>query len=84
VRYVSAMIEFVLPVVPLLALVVPLLFGFYPGCETAMRLADRITSRTRGRTTVTAPPPRRAEQRVAHGGLLLAFSLSGRAPPAAR
>jgi hypothetical protein len=76
------MVELLLPVVPLLALLVSLLFGFYPGCETVLRLAERIASQTRSKATAIAPPPQRARQRAAHGGLLLAFSLSGRAPPA--
>jgi hypothetical protein len=77
------MFELLLPAAPLLALLVSLLFGFYPGCETAMRLADRIASLSRSKAaTIVALPARRSPQRAAHGGLLLAFSLSGRAPPA--
>lgn len=77
------MVEFLLPVVPLLALLVSLLFGVYPGCEAAMRLADRIAARTRSKAAaIVALPARRSPRRAAHGGLLLAFSLSGRAPPA--
>jgi hypothetical protein len=77
------MIEFLLPVIPLLALIASLLLGFYPGCEAAMRLADRFASRTRSKTAaIVASLPRRPQRRAAHGGLLLAFSLSGRAPPA--
>ena len=41
------MIEFVLPAVPLLLLVLSLLLGRYPGLETAMRLAERIASAAR-------------------------------------
>jgi hypothetical protein len=73
----------VLPVVPLLLLVASLLFGVYPGCEAAMRIAERIAARARalGSTAANAlrPPPPTAH--AIHGGLLLAFSLSGRAPP---
>lgn len=80
------MIELILPVVPLLALVVSLLFGIYPGCEAAVRLAERIASR--GRTAAAAVlaglRPRRRAVHAAQGGLLLAFSLSGRAPPVLR
>jgi len=69
---------------PLLLLVGALLLGFYPGCETALRLAQRIASRAIGRATRAAPqrrPPPPASH-GARGGPLLAFGLSGRAPPA--
>lgn len=74
---------FLLPVVPLLALLAFLLFGRYPGCEAIVRLSERIAARRRPSTKSLAPrrpgwPPTRA----ASGGLLLAFALSGRAPPA--
>jgi hypothetical protein len=78
------MAEFLIAAVPLLLLVVSLLFGVYPGCEAAMRLAERISSRARTKVTAVANwrrPPWPA-RRVAHGGLLLAFALSCRAPPA--
>jgi hypothetical protein len=75
---------FLLPVAPLLLLLVSLLFGFYPGCDAMMRLADRIASGSRARFTALDRPsrPHPPARRAAHGGLLLAFSLSGRAPPA--
>ena len=73
-----------LPALPLLALVVSLLLGFYPGCETALRIAERLA--TRGLRRRGAPPawrrPRLALFHAPRGGLLLALSLSGRAPPA--
>lgn len=74
----------VLPVVPLLLLVVSLLLGLYPGCETAVRLSERIASRSRARALRggRVRRPRLVPPRAAHGGLLLAHSLSGRAPPA--
>lgn len=78
------MIEFLIAVVPLLLLLAFLLFGRYPGCEAAMRLAERIASWTRPEATAPANwrRPRPPAFRVAHGGLLLACGLSGRAPPA--
>jgi len=78
------MIEFVIAAVPLLLLVVSLLFGLYPGCEAAMRLAERIASRARSNPTVARNwrRPRPPASHAARGGLLLAFGLSGRAPPA--
>lgn len=74
----------VLPAVPLLLLVASLLLGLYPGCEAAVRLSERIAARSRIRRARAgrAPNPRPILPRAAHGGLLLAHSLSGRAPPA--
>ncbi len=72
-----------LPALPLLALLASLLLGFYPGCETALRLGDRLEGRERRRPS--APPAWRRPRLALHaprGGLLLALSLSGRAPPA--
>jgi hypothetical protein len=77
------MIEVLIAAVPLLLLLGSLLLGFYPGCETALRLAERIASRAAQpvRAARQRRPPRPASH-AAHGGLLLAFGLSGRAPPA--
>lgn len=77
------MIEFLIAAVPLLLLLVSLLLGRYPGAEVAMRLAERIASRARALATA-ARNWRRPHPPVSHsarGGLLLAFGLSGRAPP---
>jgi hypothetical protein len=75
---------FLLPVVPLLFLLVTLLLGRYPGCEAIVRLAERIAARSRagadGAAAVSPPP--RPPSFAPGGGLLLALSLSGRAPPA--
>ena len=78
------MIEFILPAVPLLLLVLSLLLGRYPGLETAMRLADRIASGARARVVaaLNSRRPRTPAAHAAHGGQLLAFSIAGRAPPA--
>jgi hypothetical protein len=74
---------FLLPAVPLLALLACLLFGRYPGHETIVRLAERIAARGRSRSTGTAraQPPLRPTFFAPRGGLLLALSLSGRSPP---
>jgi hypothetical protein len=75
---------FLLPAVPLLALLVCLLLGRYPGCEAIVRLSDRIAARSRcghGRAA-RSQPPLRPRSFAPGGGLLLALSLSGRAPPA--
>jgi hypothetical protein len=73
---------FLLPVVPLLFLLVALLLGRYPGCEAIVRLSERIAARRR-RPRAARPRSghRRAPTHAAHGGLLLALGLCGRAPP---
>jgi hypothetical protein len=76
---------FLLPAVPLLVLLAMLLLGRYPGCEAIVRLSERIAAWRRPCIGVSGrrPTSRRATFFAAAGGLLLAFSLSGRAPPAA-
>jgi hypothetical protein len=78
------MSEVLIAAVPLLLLLGSLLLGFYPGCETALRLAERIASRGARRPERAARQcrPRPPASHAAHGGLLLACGLSGRAPPA--
>jgi hypothetical protein len=75
---------FLLPAVPLLALLGCLLFGRYPGHEAIVRLAERVAARAQGRRPAGARPklPLRPPIFAPCGGLLLALSLSGRAPPA--
>ena len=79
-----SLLAFLLPAAPLLALLVALLLGRYPGHGAIVRISERIAARShrRGRRAQAAQRPRRAPLRAAHGGLLLAHSLSGRAPPA--
>ena len=79
---VTELVAFLLPAVPLLGLLVALLFGRYPGCEAIVRLSERIAApRIRAAVSRAAlPKPPRAFAPA--GGLLLALSLSGRAPPA--
>jgi hypothetical protein len=72
---------FLLPAVPLLVLLAFLLFGRYPGADAIVRLSERIATRRR-RAHIAAPAPAWPPTRAASGGLLLAFALSGRAPPA--
>jgi hypothetical protein len=80
---VAELAAFLLPALPLLALLAALLLGRYPGCEAIVRLSERIAAR-RARPTGTsrAATRRRSPSFAAAGGLLLALSLSGRAPPA--
>ncbi|MEZ5077375.1 MAG: hypothetical protein R2725_08035 [Solirubrobacterales bacterium] len=74
-----------LPAVPLLILLVALLLGRYPGCEAIVRLSERIAggSARPSRPARAAAPPR-PRSFAPNGGLLLAVSFSGRAPPAGR
>jgi hypothetical protein len=78
------MMEFILPALPLLALLAALLFGRYPGLDTALRLAERFASGARARVAaaLNSRRPRTPAAHAAHGGQLLAFSIAGRAPPA--
>jgi hypothetical protein len=79
------MIEFAIAVSPLLLLVAALLLGRYPGCEAAMRLAERFASRAQPRVTTASnsPRPRPPASHAAHGGQLIAFGLAQRPPPLA-
>jgi hypothetical protein len=81
---VTELVTFLLPAVPLLALLLALLFGRYPGCEAIVRLSQRIAAMGSPRLGTTGRRPgHRPPSLVRAGGLLLALSLSGRAPPAA-
>lgn len=81
----TELVTFLLPAVPLLALLLALLFGRYPGCEAIVRLSERIAAigRPDRGTSGRRRPARRPPSFARRGGLLLALSLSGRAPPAA-
>jgi hypothetical protein len=82
---VTELVTFLLPAVPLLALLLALLFGRYPGCEAIVRLSERIAAwgQARFESSVRRRPAHRPPSLARGGGLLLALSLSGRAPPAA-
>ena len=75
---------FLLPAVPLLALLACLLLGRYPGHEAIVRLSERMAARSRPLRPGSGPrrAPLRPRSFAPGGGLLLALSLSGRAPPA--
>jgi hypothetical protein len=78
----TALGTFLLPVLPLLALLAMLLLGRYPGCEAIVRLSERIGRRRspRGATRRRAlPKPPRSF--APGGGLLLALGLAKRPPP---
>jgi hypothetical protein len=81
---VTELVTFLLPALPLLALLLALLVGRYPGCEAIVRLSERIAALRSPRLGTTGRRPgHRPPSLVRGGGLLLALSLSGRAPPAA-
>jgi hypothetical protein len=75
---------FLLPAVPLLVLVAFLLLGRFPGEQAIERLSRRIAAR--GRRLVRREPGRGPRTRPASwapgGGLLIAFGLARRPPPA--
>lgn len=79
----SEFATFLLPVVPLLVLLAFLLCGRYPGCEAIVRFSERLARlrRPRGSGAVQRQLLR-SRSFAPSGGLLLALSLSGRAPPA--
>jgi hypothetical protein len=80
---VTELLTFLLPALPLLALLATLLLGRYPGCEAIVRLAERIAAGRRGLLGASKRPGTlRGPTFARSGGLLLALSLSGRAPPA--
>lgn len=80
----TELVTFLLPALPLLALLLALLFGRYPGCEAIVRLSERIAAlRSPRRGSGRRRPAHRPPLYARRGGLLLALSLSGRAPPAA-
>lgn len=79
------MIEFLIAVVPLLLLVGLLLCGRYPGHGVAMRLVERIASRSRAATRAASREvrPWAPDPKAVRGGLLIAFRLAQRPPPLA-
>jgi hypothetical protein len=79
---VSELCEFLLPLAPLLALLLALLFGRYPGCEAIVRLSERMARHVKSRHGVVRralPKPPRSF--APSGGLLIALGLAQRPPP---
>jgi hypothetical protein len=81
---VAQLVTFLLPALPLLALLLTLLFGRYPGCEVIVRLSERIaggirSARAARRSALPKPPRSFAPA----GGLLIALGLAQRPPPGA-
>ncbi len=80
---VTGLAAFLLPAVPLLALLAFLLLGRYPGCEAIVRLSERLAGRRAPSRAGSRKPPPSSLHRVAPGGgLLIALGLAQRPPPA--
>jgi hypothetical protein len=75
------MFEIILALVPLMVLLAALLVGRYPGCETIVRIAERIASRLRPRAAKRQGRPRAPRVHAAAGGLLIACGCAQRPPP---
>jgi hypothetical protein len=75
---------FVLPAVPLLVLLAFLLLGRFPGEQAIERLSRRLDARRRrpARRERRARPAARPASWAPRGGLLIAFGLARRPPPA--
>ena len=75
---------FVLPAVPLLVLVAFLLLGRFPGEQAIERLSRRLAARRRRpvRREPRGRPAARPDSWAPGGGLLIAFGLARRPPPA--
>jgi len=81
---VTELVTFLLPVLPLLALLLTLLLGHYPGCEAIVRLSERIAARRRTRDADRRPAlPKPLRAAAPAGGLLIALALAQRPPPLA-
>jgi hypothetical protein len=82
---VAQLVTFLLPALPLLALLATLLFGRYPGCETIVRLSERLARHDEaghgGVKPAALPKPPRSF--APSGGLLIALGLAQRPPPVA-
>jgi hypothetical protein len=82
---VSQLVTFLLPALPLLALLLTLLSGHYPGCEAIVRLSERLASHTDSSHGAARPAmlPRPPRSYAPSGGLLIALGLAQRPPPVA-
>jgi hypothetical protein len=74
---------FLLPLAPLIALLVFLLLGRYPGCEAIVRLSERFDRERSPRPGRPAPAslPKPPRSSAPAGGLLIALGLAQRPPP---
>lgn len=79
----AEVVAFLLPFLPLFALLACLLLGRYPGHSAVVRLSERLAVRRRRRPAGAAVLLAGwSERHAARGGLLLAHASAGRAPPA--
>jgi hypothetical protein len=79
----TELVAFLLPALPLLALLLTLLLGRYPGCEAIVRLSERIAGRARAVRDAARRPalPKSPRSFAPAGGLLIALGLAQRPPP---
>lgn len=77
------MLEIVVALTPLLVLLACLLLGHYPGFETIVRLAGYVASWRSPRAPSRQRRPKAPRLVAVTGGLLVAFGLASRPPPAA-
>jgi hypothetical protein len=82
---VAQLVTFLLPALPLLALLLTLLFGRYPGCEAIVRVSEWIASHGKARQGAVrqAALPKPPRSFAPSGGLLIALGLAQRPPPVA-
>jgi hypothetical protein len=82
---VTELVTFLLPALPLLGLLLTLLLGRYPGCETIVRLSERIAERRRRTRDADRRPalPKPPRAFAPAGGLLIALGHAQRPPPLA-
>jgi hypothetical protein len=81
----AELVTFLLPALPLLALLATLLLGRYPGCDAIVRVAERLaehgeSGHGKTRSAALPKPPRSF---APSGGLLIALGLAQRPPPVA-
>jgi hypothetical protein len=80
---VGQLVTFLLPALPLLALLLTLLLGRYPGCEAIVRLSEKLASQgeSRHREARSAALPKPPRSFAPSGGLLIALGHAQRPPP---
>jgi hypothetical protein len=82
---VGQLVTFLLPALPLLALLLTLLLGRYPGCEAIVRLSEKLASQGESshREARSAALPKPPRSFAPSGGLLIALGHAQRPPPVA-
>jgi hypothetical protein len=77
------MVEIVIALTPLLLLLACLVLDRYPGLETIVRLRGRMAPWCRPRRASRQTQPNAPRFAAVTGGLLVAFGIARRPPPAA-